>query len=138
MEHAAPVWHPFYNTDIYKLEKYREELLDGSHLTTPGIQVLRPYYPLLTYLHYNTDKIHPGYHCFTALLITYCQLTSPHTTKELNSIPETTHFILPHQASLNSFKYSFYPRTIRDWNNLPVDLIESRNLEEFTYLLNQL
>ena len=81
-------------------KKYREELLDGSHLTTPGIQVLHPYYPLLTYLHYNTNEIHPGYHCFTALLITYCQLTSPHTTKELNSIPETiiqpTLFCLKH------------------------------------------
>ena len=62
MDYAASVWDPFYNTDIYKLEKYREELLDGSHLTTPGIQMLRVYYPLLTYLHYNTDEIHPGYH----------------------------------------------------------------------------
>ena len=52
-------------------------------------------------------------------------------------IHHPTHFILP-QATLNSFKYSFYPRTIGDWNNLPVDVIESRNLEEFTYLLNQL
>ena len=90
MEYAASFWDPFYNTNIYKLKKYREELLDGSYLTTPGIQVLHPYYPLLTYLHYNTNKIHPGYHCFTASLITYCQLTSLHTTKELNSIPETT------------------------------------------------
>ena len=92
MEYAASVWDPFYNTDIYKLEKYREQLLNGSHLTTPGIAtiVLRLYYPLLTYLHYNTDEIHPGYHCFTASLITYCLLTSLHTTKEFNSIPETT------------------------------------------------
>ena len=87
MEYAASVWDPFYNTDIYKLEKYREELLNGSHLTIPGIQVLRLYYPLLTYLHYNTNEIHPGYHCFTASLITCGQLTSLHTTKELNSIP---------------------------------------------------
>ena len=42
------------------------------------------------------------------------------------------HFILP-QATLNTYKYSFYPRTIKDWNNLPINVIEAR---EFTYLLN--
>ena len=45
------------------------------------------------------------------------------------------HFILP-QATLNTYKYSFYPRTIKDWNNLPINMIEARDLNEFTYLLN--
>ena len=39
-------------------------------------------------------------------------------------------------STLNSYKYSFYPRTIKDWNNLPIDVIEARDLDEFTYLLN--
>ena len=44
-------------------------------------------------------------------------------------------FILP-QVTLNTYKYSFYPRTIKDWNNLPISIIESRDLDEFIYLLN--
>ena len=44
------------------------------------------------------------------------------------------HFILP-QATLNTYKYSFYPRTIKDWNNLPINVIEARDINEVTYLI---
>jgi len=37
---------------------------------------------------------------------------------------------------LNSYKNSFYPRTIKDWNNLPINIIEASDIDEFTYLLN--
>ena len=42
------------------------------------------------------------------------------------------HFILL-QDTLNTYKYSFYPRTIKDWNNLPINVIEARDINEFTY-----
>ena len=35
----------------------------------------------------------------------------------------TNHFVLP-QTTLNSYTHSFYPRTIKDWNNLPINVIE--------------
>ena len=44
------------------------------------------------------------------------------------------HFILP-QATLNTYKYSFYPRTIKEWKNLPINVIESRDINKFTYVL---
>ena len=31
---------------------------------------------------------------------------------------------------------SFYPKTLRDWNNLPSNMIESNNIDLFTKLLN--
>ena len=34
------------------------------------------------------------------------------------------HFIVP-STNCDYYKYSFFPRAIRDWNNLPNDLIES-------------
>ena len=40
------------------------------------------------------------------------------------------------QATLNTYKYSYYPRTVKDWNELPINIIESRNLDEFIYVLN--
>ena len=61
---------------------------------------------------------------------TYYQHTQFHTRQH-----HTNHFVLP-QATLNSYKYSFYLRTIKDWNNLPINVIEARDLDEFTYLLN--
>ena len=43
------------------------------------------------------------------------------------------HFISPY-ATLNTYKNSFYPRTIKDWNNLPINMIESRDF--YLILLN--
>ena len=37
----------------------------------------------------------------------------------------TLHYIIPF-ANTDSYKYSFF--TIRDWNNLPIDLIETGSL----------
>ena len=58
-----------------------------------------------------------------------------HHTQFPTRQPHRDHFILP-QATLNTYKYSFYPRTIQDWNNLLINVIEARDINEFTYLLN--
>ena len=48
----------------------------------------------------------------------------------------TDHFIQPCTQS-NYYQYSFFPRTIKDWNSLPVSVIESENIDTFTnYLLS--
>ena len=41
-----------------------------------------------------------------------------------------------HKLLIILYKYSFYPRTIKDWNNLPISIIESRDLDEFIHLFN--
>ena len=141
MEYAAPVWDPFYNTDIYKLEtKQRRAARWITSDYSRHTSVAALYYPLLTCIptlqhRRNSSRLSLFYSIVNNLL----PINTPPTLPK-NSIPYQKlllTFILP-QATLNSFKYSFYPRTIRDWNNLPLYLIESRNLEEFTYLLNQL
>ena len=40
------------------------------------------------------------------------------------------HFEIPFIRT-NHYKFSYYPRSIRDWNNLPIDTIESQFLEVF-------
>ena len=40
------------------------------------------------------------------------------------------HFEIPF-TRCNNYKYSFYPRTLRDWNNLPIMTIESETVEQF-------
>ena len=140
MEYAAPVWDPFYNTDIYKLEKIQRRAarwITSDYSRHTSVASLLSFLNIPTLQHRrNSSRLSLFYSIVNNLLPInippYYQRTQFHTRNH-----HPTHFILP-QATLNSFKYSFYPRTIRDWNNLPVDLIESRNLGEFTYLLNQL
>ena len=137
MEYSAPVWDPYYNTDIYKLEKVQRRaarwiLSDCSRnsamsllssLSIPTLQQRRQssrltlFYKIIN----NTLPISiPSHYQRTR----FC--TRQHHPNQ---------FILP-QATLNTYKYSFYPRPVKDWNELPINIIESRNLDEFIYVLN--
>ena len=42
------------------------------------------------------------------------------------------------QCSTDCFKYSFFPRTIVDWNSLPASVVEASSLESFTNRCNAL
>ena len=44
------------------------------------------------------------------------------------------HFIIP-LANTDNYKYSFFPRTICEWNNLPTNIIELPSLKLFSNAL---
>ena len=64
MEYVAPVWDPYCKKikilTCTSWRKYKEELHDGFYLNTPELSVLHHYYPLLTYLRYNSFVNHQG------------------------------------------------------------------------------
>ena len=39
--------------------------------------------------------------------------------------------VLHYQTNIDSYKYAFFPRTILDWNNLSVKIVNSSTLEPF-------
>ena len=39
--------------------------------------------------------------------------------------------VLHYQTNIDSYKYAFFPRTIPDWNNLSVKIVNSSTLEPF-------
>jgi hypothetical protein len=41
------------------------------------------------------------------------------------------HSFIQIQTRTNSYKYSFFPRTIIDWNSLPESVISQSNSEKF-------
>ena len=47
------------------------------------------------------------------------------------------HFIIPSNSTA-AYQQSFYPRTIREWNNLPIVIIETTDIEDFTNKLSDL
>ena len=42
-----------------------------------------------------------------------------------------------YQQTIDCFKYSFFPRTIPEWNQLPLDVIHADSLDSFKNLLYQ-
>ena len=140
MEYASPVWHPYYNSDIYKLEKVqrraaRSALSDYSRessvtsllssLKWPTLQQCRLLSRLLLFYKIFKQQIpvtFPPYY----LPVQY-HTRQYHQDQSFHSA--TDHSQTPH-------KYSFYPRTIRDWNSLPISLFEARDVNEFVNLLS--
>ena len=62
----------------------------------------------------------------SALIIPDCITTTTYTTHHQHPL----HFVIP-SVRTNYYKYSFFLRTFRDWNNLPIGTIESPTLELF-------
>ena len=122
-------WDPYYDTDIYKLEKIQRRaarwILSEYSRTTSVTS-------LLSVLNIPTLQQRCQLSRLTLFykIIKYYQRTQFHTRQH-----HPNHFTLP-QVTLNTYKYSFYSRTIKDWNNLPISIIESRDLDEFIHLLN--
>ena len=135
MQYAAPVWDPYYNVDIYKLEKVQRQATRWIQSDYSSVTSLLSYIDISTLEQcHQSSRLVLLYKIINNLLPisipTYYQHTQFHTRQH-----HTNHFVLP-QVTLSSYKYSFYPRTIKDWNNLSINVIEARDLDEFTYLLN--
>ena len=41
------------------------------------------------------------------------------------------HYLCHTPPRTSFYKYSYFPRTVRDWNNLPIQTIESSSLQLF-------
>ena len=137
MEYATPVWDPYYNTDIYKLEKVQRRaarwiLSDYSRNSVTSL-LSSLSIPTLQQRHQSSRLT-----LFYKIINNTLPISIPshyQRTQFCTRQHHPNHFILP-QATLNTYKYSFYPRTVKDWNELPINIIESRNLDGFIYVLN--
>ena len=53
------------------------------------------------------------------------------SSQNFQTPPATTILFIPFTRSNNFNNYSYYPKSICDWNNLPTETIESQSLELF-------
>ena len=133
MEYASPVWDPYYNSDIrYKLEKVQRRAAHWA-LSDYSRESSVTSISLLSSLKWPTlqqRRLLSRLLFFYKIFKQQIPVTSHHIICQCNITPDRyhrDHFIVP-QSNTNSHKYSFYPRTIRDWNNLPISLIEARDV----------
>ena len=136
LEYASPVWNPYLDKDIKLLESVQKMALTENwsssyeeNLTTVSLTSLaqRRDHLSLCYFYKLVNNIF-GFP--EAPLISYTQnRTTRAGSKKL--------FVQPF-AKTNYFKYSFFPRTINKWNNLPVSVQMSPSFYTFkrsTYTL---
>lgn len=128
LEYACTVWDPHTNHNTNALEmvqrkavrfifsKFRSTDSPTALMQTHGIQTLKLRRKILRLkflflLKNNKLSFHPGPY----LRPLSTRLTRHHHPQSLT----------PYHTRTNTFKFSFFPRTINEWNSLPLSLIDS-------------
>jgi len=143
LDYASSIWDPYHQNQINKLEMiqhraarfvmnqpWRRNVRDSitsllSSLKWPTLQ-LRRECTRLTLLYKITNNI---------LQIPSDYLPTPSSITSTRSRNDRK--FLHYQTTMDCFKYSFFPRTIPKWNQLPTDIVNANQVDSFRTLLNQ-
>ena len=137
LEYCSTIWDPHHQCSIHQIEMLQHRaarfvlgrpwrrdncdsitlMLEG--LNWPSLELRRKCARLiLLYKILNNYLIIPS---------SYLPLPSPITSTRSNHSYKFLHY----QTSINNYKYSFFPRTVPDWNDLPESAVNSLTLEQF-------
>ena len=134
VEYASSAWDPYQENQIKKIEmvqrrsarfiKHQYSREPGSvtnilkDLKLPTLEIRRKIKRLCLF--------HKAFHHQIAINIPDYIKQQNRTTRQYH--PRKFRNV---QTSSNTYKYSFFPRTIKDWNNLPSNLLNMDDAEAF-------
>ena len=135
LEYAASAWDPYLIKDITAIEKIQRRAarwVTSNYDWRNGISITSTLadhkWPTLAQCRQMSriGVFYQSIHQLIALRI------PPHfnRTNRFTRHHHPLHFITP-QTNTDNYKYSFFPRTICKWNNLPTSIIELPTLELF-------
>ena len=133
LDYASVVWDPHHQCDVDKVEAIQRRaarfcMADYSHESSVTDMLDDLNWPLLTNRR-KQSRLTMLYKINNNLVsISKDNLIPPH---RLNTrYKHDLNFQIPF-AKKNIYKYSFYPRTIKDWNALPYDIAHAPTLNSF-------
>jgi len=141
MEYAASVWDPYQQIDIQAIEKVQRRaarwvMSDYNRTSSVSNMLETLNWPTLESRRKisRLQTLYKGIHNLSALSIPPYFLP----TQRLTRHHHPDHFIHPCPRT-SYYQHSFYPRTIVDWNKLPLSVIESEDINIFSnQLLNNI
>ena len=134
LEYSSPVWDPYLIKDIQALEKVQRRAARWvfsdyswsssvstmlNHLGWPTLAERRLFTRLSTFY-----KI--VYNLSAPQMPSYYSTTANRLTRQYHPL----RYMIP-PSRTNYHMNSFYPRTIRNWNNLPTSVIDSDSINAF-------
>ncbi|KAK3101432.1 hypothetical protein FSP39_003548 [Pinctada imbricata] len=140
LEYASSVWDPHQTTLIKDLEQVQHRAARFVHNeyrdTSPGCVTT-----LLNNLGWESLEHRRMKHRLTLCYKIQNQLVDINPVNHLTPGDSRTrggHRYRQPRASRDVYKFSFYQRTVRDWNHLPESVTAAPTLEEFRTLLDSL
>jgi hypothetical protein len=139
LEYACEAWDPHYKKEIKTLEKVQRK---GARFCLQNYAPLASVTGMLDTLGWKTLEERRVESRLTMMYKISHNLVDFNTDQYLKLHPESrtrgSHplkYQIP-KATKDVFKYSYFPRTIREWNKLPAELVLSSSLDEFKTKLN--
>ena len=138
LEYASAVWDPHTRTQINQIEKVQRRAARYvtnryhntssvtdmlQHLNWPSLEIRRTRVRLIMFykIIHHVVAIHP----LDTLLLPTTTITRYNTSHTYKHI----------RTNKDSYKYSFYPRTIIQWNLLPIHIHEAATVDAFKALI---
>ena len=139
MEYASVVWDPHYQTQISILEKIQRRaarwiLSDYSYHSSVSAMLEQ-----LNWLPLVTRRTQQRLNLFYQIMHGEIGLSLPeyiHFTTRHTRHHHPFHLIVS-PTNTTTYMTSYFPRTIREWNSLPPQLIELNTLATFSILIEQ-
>ena len=133
MEYATAAWDPYTKKNIEELEKIQRR---AARFVTSTYSYYHSVSSLLKDLKWNSLSLR---RTISRLSIMYKIINKqiaidipPEMTKPTRTLRRShKHSFIQLQTRTDSYKYSFFPRTIIDWNSLPESVISQSNTEKF-------
>ena len=143
LEYASTVWDPYHLCNVNKIEMiqhraarfvlgcpWRKDFRDSitsmlSLLGWPSLQLRRKCARL--------TLLFKLLHNFLVISPEYLPVLSPVTTTRANHDFKFLHY----QTSIDCYKFSFFPRTVPEWNALPPYIVNEQTLNSFKNSLYQ-
>jgi len=131
LEYASAVWDPYYNSHIQQLEKVQRRAARWinndysrfssvtamlNELSWPSLQTRRKISRL--------QILHKILNNQLAISIPPYYLQPTRTTRSYHQL----HFIIP-SSSTTSYQFSYFSRTMKEWNTLPLHIIKTSDFE---------
>ena len=133
LEYSSTVWDPFYQKDIDRLERAQQR---AARFVFNDYKPLSSVTSMVSQLGWKPLAERRREHCLSLLykiingLVAIPADTHLHFNTKNTRISNSKSFKLP-ICTTDTFKHSFFPATIRDWNSLPDDVANYKNLSTF-------
>ena len=133
LEYSSTVWDPFYQKDIDKLERVQRR---PARFVFDYCKPLSSKTSMVFQLGWKPLTERRRGHCLSLLckivngLVAIPADTHLHFNTRNTQISNSKSLKLP-VCTTDTFKHSFFPATIRDWNLLPHDIVNCDNLSSF-------
>ena len=142
LEYCSAVWDPYTSDNRYKLEQINTRaarFITHNYTQTPGItsRLKKQRNMDLLETRRQRHRLTIMYKITNNLIDIQEQeyLQAAHTLITRNSHNKK---FITYQTKVDTYKYSYFPRTICEWNRLPPDTINAPTLDTFTNKLHKL